>query len=349
MLCARGCVRGSQGKQPRETRSLSRSPASLPPSHRGPAMTRLLPSSLLALAVALDLAFGEPPNVLHPVVWMGRTIAACERLAPAQGRAAQLAAGALIALGVPTLFASSAALVESRLRTHAVLCFVVTAVLLKTTFALRALGRAAGVVRAAVQQGRIEDARAGLRALCSRDPGSLEAPALVAATVESVAENASDSFVAPLFWFAVFGLPGAVFYRAVNTLDAMIGYRGKFEWLGKTAARLDDALNFVPARITAGLLLAAAWLQRRDARRGLRILARDGTLTESPNSGQPMAAMAGVLGVELTKPGHYRLGDPTETLAPSHIDAGWRVTRLAAVLAVLLTFAILEVRIAVAG
>jgi adenosylcobinamide-phosphate synthase len=137
----------------------------------------------------------------------------------------------------------------------------------------------------------------------------------VAATIESVAENASDSFVAPLFWFALLGLPGAVFYRAVNTLDAMIGYRGKYEWLGKTAARLDDALNFVPARITAGLLLAAAWLQRRDVRRAMRILARDGSRTETPNAGRPMAAMAGVLGVELTKPGHYRLGDPREPVA----------------------------------
>jgi adenosylcobinamide-phosphate synthase len=312
-------------------------------------MNGLTSLSLLGVAVGVDLVLGEPPAVVHPVVWMGRAIAACVRIAPARGKVAPFVAGAFIALGIPALFAAAAELIESRLRTHAVLCFVVSAVLLKTTFALRALGRAALVVRDAVEQGRIEDARAGLRALCSRDPSSLEAPALVAATVESVAENASDSFVAPLFWLALFGLPGAVFYRAVNTLDAMIGYRGKYEWLGKTAARLDDALNFVPARITAGLLLAAAWLQRRDARRGIRILTRDGARTESPNAGQPMAAMAGVLGVELTKPGHYRLGDPAEPLAPSHIDAGWRMTRLAALLAVLLTFAILEVRIAVAG
>jgi adenosylcobinamide-phosphate synthase len=312
-------------------------------------MRWLLPLLPLALAVALDLTLAEPPNVLHPVVWMGRTIAACERLAPAQGKAAQLAAGALIALGVPTLFASAAALAESRLRAHAIIGLVVGAVLLKTTFALRALGRAARVVRDAAERGRIEDARAGLRALCSRDPSSLDAPALVAATIESVAENASDSFVAPLFWFALLGLPGAVFYRAANTLDAMIGYHGKYEWLGKTAARLDDALNFVPARITAALLLAAAWLLRRDARRGLYVLARDGGRTESPNAGRPMAAMAGVLGVELAKPGHYCLGDAAEPLAASQVDAAWRLASVAAVLAVLLTFAILEVRVAALG
>ncbi|MGD0677830.1 MAG: adenosylcobinamide-phosphate synthase CbiB [Polyangiaceae bacterium] len=302
--------------------------------------------AMLAAAVAVDLTLGEPPSIVHPVVWMGRSVAGCERLAPTRGKLAPFAAGAFIAMAIPTVFASAAAWVQYRLRAHAVLGFAIGAVLLKTTFALRALGRAAGVVRDAVQQGRIEDARAGLRALCSRDSSSLEAPDLLAATIESVAENASDSFVAPLFWFALFGLPGAVFYRAANTLDAMIGYHGRYEWLGKTAARLDDALNFVPARITAGLLLAAAWLQGRDARRGARILARDGSQPESPNAGRPMAAMAGVLGVVLAKAGHYRLGDPVEALAPSHVDEGWRLTRLAAALAVLLLTMILEVRYA---
>jgi adenosylcobinamide-phosphate synthase len=169
----------------------------------------------------------------------------------------------------------------------------------------------------------------------------------LAATIESVAENASDSFVAPLFWFALFGLPGAVFYRATNTLDAMIGYRGKYEWLGKASARLDDALNLVPARLTAWLLLSAAWLQRRDAWRGARTLARDGARTDSPNAGRPMAAMAGILGVELAKAGQYRLGEAIEPLVPAQIDRAWRVTRLGAILAVIAATAMLGVRIAI--
>jgi adenosylcobinamide-phosphate synthase len=312
-------------------------------------MRWLLPLVTLLLAVGVDLTLGEPPNVAHPVVWMGCAVTACERVAPSQGRIAPIVAGALMALGIPALFAYAAALAEWSLRKHLLLGVVVGAALFKTTFALRALGRAARVVRDTVKQGRIDEARAGLRALCSRDPSSLEAPALVAATIESVAENASDSFVAPLFWFALLGLPGAVFYRAANTLDAMIGYHGKYEWLGKTAARLDDALNFLPARITAGLLLAAAWLQRCDVRRGARILVRDGARTESPNAGRPMAAMAGVLGVELEKRGHYTLGDPIEPLAPAQIDVAWRLTRLAAALAVLLTAGILEARLVAVG
>jgi adenosylcobinamide-phosphate synthase len=302
--------------------------------------------ALLPIAVAIDALLGELPDAFHPVVWMGRSIALCERIAPVRGRLAPLIAGAAIAIAIPTLFAGAAWVVESGLRTNALVGIVVGAVMLKTTFALRALGRAAGVVRDALTGARIDDARRGLRALCSRDAAALDPPQLVAATVESVAENASDSFVAPLFWFALLGVPGAVFYRAVNTLDAMIGYRGRYEWLGKAAARLDDGMNLVPARLTAWLLIAGGALGGFDARRAARVLVRDGSQTESPNAGRPMAAMAGLLGVELTKAGHYRLGDSGGPLEPTQIRRAWRVTLIASALGLLVTGAMLEVRLA---
>src|SRR5262249_40588948 len=121
-------------------------------------------------------------------------------------------------LSVPALFGTGAWMVDRLLRTHPLLLLIACAVLLKTTFALRALSRAAHTMRDAIAEGRIDDARGALRALCSRDASTLDSPELVGATIESVAENASDSFVAPLFWFALLGLPGAVVYRAVNTL-----------------------------------------------------------------------------------------------------------------------------------
>src|SRR3954467_13894357 len=130
----------------------------------------------------------------------------------------------------------------------------------------------------------------------------LDEPLLVAASVESVAENMSDSFVAPLFYYALFGLPAAVAYRAVNTLDAMIGYRGRYEYLGKAAARLDDLLNLIPARLTAGLLLVAGALRKADGGGGPLILRRARRATASPNAGWPMATVAGLLSVCLAKP-----------------------------------------------
>ncbi|HEX8951898.1 MAG TPA: adenosylcobinamide-phosphate synthase CbiB, partial [Polyangia bacterium] len=163
-------------------------------------------------------------------------------------------------------------------------------------------------------------ARFGLRNLVSRDTALLDEPLLAAAAVESVAENASDSLVAPLCFFVVAGVPGAIAYRACNTLDAMIGYHGATEWLGKAAARLDDAANLVPARLTAALLVVASALAGGSPGGALRTWWRDGGRTESPNAGRPMAAMAGALGVELEKVGCYRLGAGGAAVGAAEID-----------------------------
>ena len=286
------------------------------------------PLLALVLALILDATLGEYPNALHPVVWMGKLISALERLAPARP-VAQLVHGAMIALLVPSLF-GGAALLLGWVNLPEPLVLLLSVLLLKASLALGALGKAAMVEREALQRGDLAGAREGLRSLCSRDPSALDPGALAAGTIESVAENLSDSFVAPLFFYALFGVPGALAYRAVNTLDAMIGYRGRYEYLGKAAARLDDLLNWIPARLTAAALVLAGALRGQDARRGLRIWRRDGARTESPNAGRPMAAMAGLLGVRLDKPGHYQLGDAADALSPLKIDEAWRTARLAA-------------------
>jgi adenosylcobinamide-phosphate synthase len=283
------------------------------------------PLVVLALALLLDAAFGEPPRAVHPVVWMGDVITGLERLAPAAGAWRQVTMGVFIALAVPLVFALTAAAALAATAPWPLLRGAQSGVLLKSSFALRALAQAAGHVRDRVGAGRLDAARDALRSLCSRDA------------------NVSDSFVAPLFYYLLLGVPGAVFYRAVNTADAMIGYRGRYEHLGKAAARLDDALNFIPARLTAILLLAAGWFTGRDIRRAWRVLRRDGARTESPNAGRPMAAMAGLLRVRLEKPGHYRLGDGLEPLAPRKIDEAWRLARLAAGLATVTSMLVLAV------
>jgi adenosylcobinamide-phosphate synthase len=301
----------------------------------------------LAAAVLLDLAFGEPPNAAHPVAWTGKLIAWGTRIAPKRGPGRQLVAGALLAVAVPSLVAALCAAALWVLREHPFALFAAQALLLKTTFALRALPAAANVVRDALVRADLPEGRRALGSLCSRNASTLDAPALVAATVESVAENASDSFVAPLFYFVLLGVPGAAFYRAVNTLDAMIGYHGRYEWLGKAAAHLDDLLNWVPARITAAFLVVAGLLVRKDAAGGWRIVRRDGALTESPNAGRPMAAMAGLLRIELEKSGQYRLGDALEDLDVSKITDACVVTGAAAVLALAMAFMALGAKHAV--
>lgn len=304
---------------------------------------------VLIAALAVDVFFGEPPRAVHPVVWMGRAEGRLEAVALRMAPLAQLVAGGFIAVVLPAAFAIPSALLLWAAAPWPPVQFVLGVVLLKPMFALRELGRAARRVRDSLASGKLDQARHDLRSLCSRDASQLDPPLLVAGTVESLAENVSDSVVAPLFYYALFGLPGAVLYRAVNTLDAMIGYHGRYEYLGKAAARLDDILNFVPARLTALLLLLAGFACGADLTRGWQVLRRDGGRTESPNAGRPMAAMAGILGVELEKPGHYRLGDPINGLATQTIDAAWRTVRVSACLATALFALVIGVRRASLG
>lgn len=298
---------------------------------------------ILGAALAIDVVIGEPPSRLHPVVWIGTVSRWLVARAPRHGAAAQLVAGAAIAVAVPAGFAAATIGITGPVD-GTLAGLLLGAWLLKSTFAARALGAAAREVRVPLARGDLDAARAALRSLCSRDPSRLEAPAVAAAAVESVAENASDSVVAPLFYYALFGLPGAACYRAVNTLDAMIGYRGRYEHLGKAAARLDDLLNLIPARLTAGLLLVAGAVCRADVRGGVRMLRRDGAATASPNAGRPMATMAGLLGVRLDKPGHYRLGDPGAPVTPATIDAAWRIVAVTLAAAALLCAAAIAAR-----
>lgn len=290
------------------------------------------PVIMLIFALFVDLVLGEAPNAVHPVVWIGGVTRALVARAPKAGAAVQFAFGSMIVAVVPV----SAALVAGwTMRVvPPLVAGLVGIFFLKSTFALRALGSAALEVRDALRLGALDAARFRLRSLCSRDASTLDGPLVAAGAVESLAENLSDSFVGPLLYYALFGLPGAVFYRSVNTLDSMIGYHGRFEYLGKASARLDDLLNFVPARLTAGFLIAGGALLGLDARAARMIIRRDGGKTESPNAGRPMAAMAGLLGVELEKVGHYRLGDARVAMDAEKIGEAWRVVRMAAALSV---------------
>jgi adenosylcobinamide-phosphate synthase len=207
----------------------------------------------------------------------------------------------------------------------------VGALLLKSAFSIRGLRRAAFRVKRLLEDKKPERTRFELRALVSRDTRDLPEPLLVSAAVESVGEGTGDSLVAPLFYFLFLGIPGAIGYRVVNTLDAMIGYRGKYEYLGKFAARLDDVLNYIPARIAALLLILAAVLKRNGGN-AWRTARRDHRKTESPNAGWPMAAMAGAFNVRLEKKGHYVLGEAGATLVPATIGAAVNLFTVAAAL-----------------
>ena len=235
-----------------------------------------LDMGVLLLAVALDMVLPEPPAMLHPVVWMGKLTRALEWVSPRSGRVRSVLAGAGIAVMVPAVFGGVAWWMAVGLRELGMAAYIIGgAVILRTTFAVKGLSRAATKTADDLQDNDLEQARLDLRSLVSRDTRTLTPPLMAAAAVESVAENTTDSYVGPWLAFALLGLPGALAYRAVNTLDSMLGYHGKYEYLGKASARLDDLVNLVAARLTALLMVVGGALIGLPARRGWARMRRD--------------------------------------------------------------------------
>lgn len=268
--------------------------------------------SALLLAFLLDWAFGDPPNRFHPAAWMGSFIQAAFRKRPSNQPALEFLFGAALTVTGAFLFAGFAYGLQMVFinQLSFIIGVIIQAILLKTTFSMRGLWRAAGEIQANLEISNLSEARRLLAwHLVSRDTSKLEHAEIAAATIESLAENMSDSMVAPLIFYAIGGLPLAIAYRFINTADSILGYRDKaHEWVGKFPARLDDALNFIPARITGLLIGAGAFIMRVDSQAAFRIMRRDARLTGSPNAGYPMSAMAGALSIELEKAGDYCLG-----------------------------------------
>lgn len=243
----------------------------------------------------LDAVLGDPRRG-HPVAMFGQAAAGAEARLWADSRARGMAMVA--ACVTPVALAGLAG--QRMTRGRPALSLAATALASWTVLGGASLGGAALAVGRALDAGDLAAARRILPTLCGRDPQPLDAAGLARATVESVAENTSDAVVAPLFWGAVAGLPGLLGYRAVNTLDAMIGQRSpRYQRFGWAAARLDDVANLIPARVTGLLAVALAPTVGGSSRRALGTLLRDGRRHPSPNAGQCEAAFAGALGVRL--------------------------------------------------
>jgi adenosylcobinamide-phosphate synthase len=271
-------------------------------------------SLLIAVgAVLLDLALGDPPNSVHPVAWMGRLIGFLDRKVRRTGRVARdRAFGVLVALIPITVFVALYVVLLALVRSYigALAWAMVGLLLLKTLFAIRALGDHVYPVMDALQRGDLEEARRKVQMVVSRDTSKLDAGHVASCAVETVAENAVDSVFSPFLFLGLAGIPGAVLYRVSNTLDAMVGYlTDRHRSVGWFSARLDDAMNYVGARIAVPFILLALAMMGKDWRAAWRIAKRDKGKTASPNKGWPMATFAGGLGIRMEKTGHYTFGD----------------------------------------
>lgn len=298
----------------------------------------------LARGVVLDVVFGDPPNRAHPVAWLGAAIGRLVERAPSGSPLVELLAGIGV-LGIVVSLVTVAAMGVARLtQSTGRIAALGRAIAVAITFSYRTLDDAVHEVEVALAGGDEAAAREALRALVSRTTVRLDTARIASAAIESAAENLADSIVAPLLAYVLGGLPAAAAYRAVNTLDAMIGYHGRFEYLGKPSARLDDALNILPARLAGLAICFAAPVAGGSPRQAMSTMRRDCRLTESPNAGWPMAAMAGALGVWLEKPGHYRLNVAGRAPEAADLARARRVLAVASLLSLAAASAIAEHR-----
>ena len=300
---------------------------------------------ILAAAVCgffMDLLLGDPEGFPHPVVWMGKAISWLEKRlrrvfpdTPAGRRRAGLVLAAALPLG--TLGISAGALWLAGL-VHPALRFVLEILWCWQALAMRCLGKESGNVRRKLTEGTLPEARAAVGRIVGRDTDALDAAGVTRAAVETVAENFSDGEIAPLFWMLLGGAPLALCYKAVNTMDSMVGYKNdRYLDFGRAAAKLDDIANWIPARLAALLLIAAAPPAGLSGKDALRIWRRDRRKHASPNAAQTESAMAGALGVRLAGPAVYFgkvydkpfIGDDLKPVEPEDIVRANRLMYLA--------------------
>jgi adenosylcobinamide-phosphate synthase len=307
---------------------------------------------VFALALLIDLILGEYPDKIHPTIGIGKLVIYLKRKAKNPNPKVEKVNGVFMALMIMLIAALPVFVLLFWLRASfgSIPYIIAGAILFKATFAVSGMGQYTKPIAAALKKNDLDGARKWLPYIVRRDPNSLNERQIISAAVESIAESTTDGITAPFFFFAIFGVPGAFAYRVVNTLDSMVGYKNaEYRNIGWFSAKLDTIANFIPARLTAYLMVAAAFLLGEDWRESWRILQRDKHKTASPNAGYTISAMAGALNVQLEKQGYYTLGDD-HGISAEHIQKALRVMTMTAVLfGIVVVVPVLALRIYVVG
>ncbi len=288
---------------------------------------------IILIALILDLVLGELPAKIHPVVWMGKLI---DFFKDYLIKYRNKFSGIILTLIIVLIFTLATYVLLYLLAFNHAIYILFAALILSTTFAIKALLVAADEIKNDLND-NIDKARESMSFLVSRRTDNLSKEEIVSEAIETLTENITDSVIAPLFYSYIFSVPGAVVYRVINTLDAMVGYKTpeniKIGWF---PAKTDDILNYIPARITGAIIVIAAALLRLNWRNAYRIMMRDARNPDSPNSGFPMAAAAGAIGIKLKKIGYYEIGDDINHLTPDKISEAVNISRLTIILFLIL-------------
>ncbi len=294
---------------------------------------------VVAFALGIDFAVGDPKNRFHPTAWIGKFIGKLVPIAKNDSDKIEKFAGVVIVLVVSGIIVVILVLLQIGLELITVDIFsliavvVIGGILLKTTIAIRGMEKHAISVVQSLENNDIDSARDNLSMIVKRSTTNLDKNHILSGVMESVSENTVDGITGPLFYFAIFGLPGAFVYRVINTFDSMIGYKSDmFKNLGWCGAKCDKILNYIPARITGIVRILSSAMLGYNWKSSYQIMKRDRTKLESPNAGYPMAALAGAIGTKLEKIDHYSIGNGELELTKQHIHSAIALMKVTSIL-----------------
>ena len=294
---------------------------------------------IIGFAILLDLKFGDPKSKFHPTAWIGNLIAKLTPAAKNQNPVIEKIGGVMIVsvtAGIVLIITSGIVYGFSLISDYfvsVIVSVIVGGILVKTTFAIRGMEDHAKAVLDSLDANKLDTARNNLSMIVKRDTSKLDQNHVISGVLESISENTVDGITGPMFYYALFGLPGAFVYRVVNTADSMIGYKTDlFKNIGWFAAKCDTVLNFIPSRLTGFMMIIAAALLQNNWKESYKIMVRDGRKTESPNAGYPMAALAGALGTKFEKIDHYQLGNGEIPLSKQHVYSAISLMKISSLL-----------------
>ncbi|MFB5604609.1 MAG: cobalamin biosynthesis protein [Candidatus Nitrosomaritimum aestuariumsis] len=294
---------------------------------------------VVGFAILLDFKFGDPKNKYHPTAWIGTLIAKLTPIVKNQHHIIEKLGGVCVVIltsGIVIflLFTLDAGISFITIDYVSLIATVIIGgLLLKTTIAIRGMEKHAISVLESVDENNLDLARNHLSMIVKRNTKNLDKNHILSGVLESISENTVDGITGPLFYFGIFGLPGAFVYRVVNTADSMVGYKTTiFKNIGWFAANCDKILNFIPSRLTGLTMIFSAMILGYNWKNSYHIMIRDGRKTQSLNAGYPMAAIAGALETKFEKVNHYSLGDGEIEFSRSHVKSAISIMKITSII-----------------
>ena len=294
---------------------------------------------IVGFALLLDFLVGDPKTRYHPTAWIGKLIASIVPFTKSNSAKRELIGGILLVSVIVVTVCTILVVLDIGISlltidiVSLIVSIAVGSILLKTTIAIRGMQKHALAVVDAVEEGDLDSARNHLSMIVKRDTKNLDKNHILSGVLESVSENTVDGVTGPLFYYAIFGLPGAFVYRAINTIDSMVGYKTTlFKNVGWFGAKCDTVLNYAPSRLTGLVMILGALILGYNWKESLYIMRRDSRKLDSPNAGFPMAALAGALGTRFEKMDYYTIGNGSVEFTKSHIASAVTLMKVSSIL-----------------